>query len=250
MALKTELIIALDFPKAEPALTLMKECADLSVIWKVGSELFLAEGAAWVKSRVKEGHRIFLDLKFHDIPNTVLKAAVQVQDMGVEMFTLHLSGGPVMIRAVRDELENHADCSNSRQSVILGVSVLTSFDEKTWDEVSFKIGGTASRVEESVMRLVEGAHQWGVDGVVCSPHELQTVKRVDAKLYTVVPGIRFEGAEVGDQARVMTPKEAAALGADAIVVGRPITMSLNPRATVEKILKELDTPIGKPLKEV
>lgn len=250
MASKTELIVALDFPDGESALKLMKECAGLPLIWKVGSELFLVEGAAWVKARVKEGHRIFLDLKFHDIPNTVLKAALQAQEMGVEMFTLHLSGGPVMIRAVRDELEKHSDRSNSRRSVILGVSVLTSFDQGTWDEVSFAVGGTASKVEDSVKRLVTQARYWGVDGVVCSPHELKAVMAADAKLYTVVPGIRPKGTKVGDQARVMTPKEAATLGAGAIVVGRPITESKSPRTSVEKILKELDSPVGMPVKEI
>lgn len=247
---KTELIIALDFPMGGAALQLMKECAGLPVIWKIGSELFLSEGPKWVRDRVKEGHRIFLDLKFYDIPNTVMKAALQAQDMGVEMFTLHLAGGAVMIRAVRDELEKKCLArKGERRPLILGVSVLTSFDQATWDDVSFALGGKASKVTESVKRLVAQARYWGVDGVVCSPHEIKTVRAADPILYTIVPGIRPKGSKAGDQARVMTPKQAATLGAGAIVVGRPITESKTPRVMVEKILRELDTPIGMPVKE-
>lgn len=242
MAKKTELIIALDLPKGSSALRLMKACEGLAVIWKVGSELFLAEGPKWVRDRAKEGHRIFLDLKFHDIPNTVVKAAIQAQDLGVEMFTLHLSGGPVMIRAVRDELEKRT-AARKRRPLILGVSVLTSFDQSTWDEVSFATGGKASKVADSVKRLVAQARYWGVDGVVCSPHEVKIVTAADPVLYTVVPGIRPKGSKAGDQARVMTPKQAALLGAGAIVVGRPITEAKSPRAVIEKILEELECRI-------
>jgi orotidine-5'-phosphate decarboxylase len=246
---KTDLIVALDFPKGEQALKVMRECEGLSTIWKVGSELFLAEGPTWVRDRVKEGHRIFLDLKFHDIPNTVMKAAVQAQEMEVDMFTLHLAGGPAMIRAVRDELEKRAAKPSDKRPLILGVSVLTSFDQPTWDDVSFAVGGKAAKVDESVKRLVAQARYWGVDGVVCSPHEIKIVRAADEILYTVVPGIRPKGMKAGDQARVMTPKQAATLGAGAVVVGRPITEAKSPRTMVEKVLKELDTPVGMPVKE-
>ncbi len=247
---RTELIVALDFPKGESAEKLMKECADLPVIWKVGSELFLAVGPEWVRNRVKEGRRIFLDLKLHDIPNTVTKAALQVGELGVEMFTVHLVGGPTMIRSVRDELEKQFDARpGAKRPLILGVSVLTSFDQSTWDDVSFAVGGTTSTVAESVKRMVAQARYWGVDGVVCSPLEIKTVHATDSILFTVVPGIRPKGSKAGDQSRVMTPKQASTLGAGAIVVGRPITESKNPRSVVEKVLKELDTPIGMPVKD-
>ncbi|MBC7385640.1 MAG: orotidine-5'-phosphate decarboxylase [Cryobacterium sp.] len=245
----TELIVALDVPKGELALKLMKDCAGLPIIWKVGSELFLAEGPNWVRQRAAEGYRIFLDLKFHDIPNTVMKAALLAQEMGVEMFTLHLTGGPAMIRAVRDELEKISDEKGIKRAMILGVSVLTSFDQPSWDDVSFSVSGSPSKIEDSVKRLVTQARYWGVDGVVCSPHEIKTVKKADAILYTVVPGIRPKGAKAGDQARIMTPKQAATLGAGAVVVGRPITEAKNPRVMIERVLKELDTPIGMPVKE-
>jgi orotidine-5'-phosphate decarboxylase len=203
-------------------------------------ELFLAEGPEWVRNRANEGFRIFLDLKFYDIPNTVMKAAIQAGELGVEMFTLHLSGGPNMIRAVRDELEKKFKGKNaSKRPLILGVSVLTSFDQATWDDVSFAVGGKSSKVAESVKRLTSQARYWGVDGVVCSPHEIKIVTAADPILFTVVPGIRPKGAKAGDQARVMTPKQAASLGAGAIVCGRPVTESKTPRAVIENILQEL-----------
>lgn len=247
---KTELIVALDFSDGEDALKVMRACSELPVIWKVGSELFLVEGPEWVRERVKEGFRIFLDLKFYDIPNTVMKAAVQAGAMGVEMFTLHLAGGPTMIRGVREELEKKfSGKRQSKRPLILGVSVLTSFDQPTWDDVSFAIGGKSAKVADSVKRLVSQARYWGVDGVVCSPHEIKTVTVADPILFTVVPGIRPKGAKAGDQARVMTPKQAATLGAGAIVCGRPVTESKTPKLMIEKILRELDTPVGMPVKE-
>lgn len=241
---RPELIVALDFSDGPSALRFMQIFEDLPVIWKIGSELFLAVGPDWVRSRTKEGRRIFLDLKFHDIPNTVMKAAVQAASLGVEMFTLHLAGGANMIRAVRDELEK-----KSKRPLILGVSVLTSFDQSTWDDVSFALGGKTAKISDSVKRLVSQARYWGVDGVVCSAHEIKTVLAADPILFTVVPGIRPKGSKAGDQARVMTPSEATAFGAGAIVVGRPITESKTPRAMVEKILRELETPVGMPVKE-
>jgi orotidine-5'-phosphate decarboxylase len=246
---KTELIVALDFPDGTAALKVMRSCRNLPIIWKVGSELFLAVGADWVRARTKAGYRIFLDLKFHDIPNTVMKSALRASDMGVEMFTLHLAGGATMIRTVRDELEKKSKLKSIKKSpknalkrpLILGVSVLTSFDQSTWDDVSFAVGGKSSKVADSVKRLVSQARFWGVDGVVCSPHEIKTVTSADPVLFTVVPGIRPKGSKAGDQARVMTPAQAAKLGAGAIVVGRPITESKNPRGTILKILKELES---------
>ena len=254
MPAATELIVALDFARLSEAETCMQKLEGLPVIYKVGFELFLVAGPDWVRRQVGQGRRIFLDLKFHDIPNTVRKAARQAAELGAEMFTLHLAGGPKMIQAVQDELRALA-----KPPIVLGVTVLTSFDQGTWSAVSQAMVGpdadagvTASpavsatisvsisaSISASVAGLVTQARAWGATGIVCSAHELETVRRIDPSLYTVVPGIRPEGAAAGDQARVMTPAQARALGASAVVIGRPITESYDPRQTAQKVLLAL-----------
>lgn len=232
---KTELIVALDFPRAEKAYAFVEKLKGLPVIYKVGLELFLAGGAELVRELVHRKNRVFLDLKFHDIPNTVARAASQAALMKVEMFTLHLSGGEKMIQAVVGEL---GEISEIRPK-ILGVSVLTSFDDLRWAKVTQALSGHAADIEDSVTGLASHALTWGADGIVCSAKELPMIRKQCPALYTVVPGIRPKGAEVHDQARVMTPLEAHAAGAHAIVVGRPITQSENPREATEAVLKDL-----------
>jgi orotidine-5'-phosphate decarboxylase len=231
----TDLIVALDFPRADKALEIVDKFGDLPVIFKVGFELFMAAGPDFVRELVHRKCRVFLDLKFHDIPNTVAKAALQASLMHVEMFTVHLSGGDLMIKAAAAEL---AEIPALRPKM-LGVSVLTSFDDVRWSLVTKSLTGHASDVSDSVLGLVEHASSWGVDGVVCSALELPMIREQFPSLYTVVPGIRPEGSSAGDQARVMTPAEAASLGASAVVVGRPITEAADPRKMAEAILKEL-----------
>jgi len=232
---KTELIVALDFPQPDRAIKLVDELEGLPLLYKVGSELFLSAGPEIVKELICRKNRVFLDLKFHDIPNTVAKAARQAALLHVDMFTVHLSGGSAMIRAVAEELA----AIPSLRPKILGVSVLTSFDDVRWAEVTKAITGHAVDVEDAVSGLVENAVSWGVDGIVCSALELPLVRSQWPTLYTVVPGIRPEGFEADDQARVMTPREAFDVGADAIVVGRPIIASNQPRTVVQSILKDL-----------
>lgn len=232
----TDLIVALDFAKPERAMELVDELKGLPLIYKVGFELFMAGGADVVRVLVHRKARVFLDLKFHDIPNTVAKAAKQAALMQVEMFTLHLAGGSAMIRAVAQELSEIP----ALKPKILGVSVLTSFDDVHWAEVTQSMTGHAAHVSDSVNGLVMHAAGWGADGVVCSALELKEIRRHYPGLYTVVPGIRPEGFETGDQARVMTPAQARALGAHAIVVGRPITQSKDPRRVCESILRDLE----------
>lgn len=235
MTNKTELIVALDFNNGDAALQCMQALKNTRCLFKIGLELFSVVGPMWVKVRTAEGYRIFLDLKFHDIPNTVAQAALQAQLMGVEMFTLHLAGGEKMIRETRAALEN----SDLKRPKILGVTVLTSFDESQWSQTMHVLSGKPTSVSSSVSSLFQVAKDWGVDGVVCSPKELLLLKATDMSLYSVVPGIRPAGAELGDQARVATPSEAAKLGASAIVVGRPITQAKDPLATTLQIQKEL-----------
>lgn len=237
---QTELIVALDVPRKDRALELVDMLAGLPVLYKVGSELFLSGGPELVRELVHRKCRVFLDLKFHDIPNTVAKAARQAALLQVEMFTLHLSGGSQMIKAVAEELS----AIPTLRPKILGVSVLTSFDSLRWAEVTKALTRHPAEPGDSVDGLVEHCVAWGADGVVCSAHELSRLRASYPTLYTVVPGIRPTGSPIGDQARVMTPAEARAAGADAIVVGRPITDAIDPKSMVQAILRELSTPEG------
>ena len=233
----TELIVALDFPKSDRALHLVEALSGLPVIYKVGFELFMGNGPEVVRELVHRKCRVFLDLKFHDIPNTVARAARQAALLHVEMFSLHLAGGSSMVKAVAQEL---ADIPSLRPKV-LGVSVLTSFDDVRWAEVTKSMTGHAVDVTDSVTGLLTHASAWGADGVICSAHELEAIREQAPSIYTVVPGIRPEGWSSNDQARVVTPAQARALGADAIVMGRPITESQSPRQVVESVLKDLSS---------
>jgi orotidine-5'-phosphate decarboxylase len=188
-----------------------------------------------VRELVHRKSRVFLDLNFHDIPNTVAKAARQAALLQVEMFTLHLAGGRVMVKAVAEELE----AIPTLKPKILGVTVLTSFDDVHWAEVTRAITSHAVAVAESVEGLVEHAPTWGCDGIVCSAFELKAIRKRYPGLYTVVPGIRPAGTQTDDQHRVMTPAQAHREGAHAIVMGRPITQAPDPRAMAESVLKEL-----------
>lgn len=231
----TDLIVALDYPRAEAAYSLVESLGNLPVIYKVGFELFLSGGPDLIRELVHRKSRVFLDLKFHDIPNTVAKAVRQAALLQVEMLTLHLAGGSAMVRAAAQEL---AEIPSLRPK-ILGVSVLTSFDDVRWAEITKSLTGHACDVDDSVYGLVEHAAAWGADGVVCSALELTEIRRQYPGLYTVVPGIRPEGFEAGDQARVMTPAQARAAGAHAVVVGRPITGAREPIETARAILRDL-----------
>lgn len=234
-SLSTDLIVALDVPRVDRALELVDNLKGLPLIFKVGSELFLAGGPDIVRELVHRKNRVFLDLKFHDIPNTVARAARQAALLHVDMFTIHLSGGSGMVRAVAQEM---SEISMLRPK-ILGVTVLTSFDDVRWAEVTKALNGHAATVDASVSGLTEHCVAWGCDGIVCSASELEDVRSRLPALYTVVPGIRPEGSSSNDQLRVMTPAQAHKLGAGAVVIGRPIIESADPRGMAEKILREL-----------
>jgi orotidine-5'-phosphate decarboxylase len=231
----TELIIALDFARPEKAFEFVEQVHDFPVIFKVGLELFMCGGADLVRELVHRKYRVFLDLKFCDIPNTVARAAKQAALLHVEMITVHLMGGSAMVRATLDEL---SDIPLLRPK-LLGVSVLTSFDDVRWAEVTRALTGHAMNAEDSVLGLVAQSSLWGMDGVVCSAAELSLVRSRFPGLYTVVPGIRPDGAQSQDQSRVTTPARARKLGAHAIVIGRPVIESNEPRSVVESILKDL-----------
>lgn len=231
----TELIVALDYPKADYAMEMVEKLGDYPLIYKVGLELFMNGGADLVRELVHQKKRVFLDLKFHDIPNTVARAAKQAALLQVEMFTLHLAGGSQMVRAVAQEL---SDIPALRPK-ILGVTVLTSFDDVRWAEVTKSLTQHAVDVSDSVTGLTEHAVSWGADGIVCSAMDLPFLREQFPTLYTVVPGIRPHGSEVHDQARVMTPAQARESGANAVVMGRPIIEAKDPESVVRNVLKDL-----------
>jgi orotidine-5'-phosphate decarboxylase len=232
----TDLAVALDFDQVADAEKLMSDLGDLPVVYKVGLELFATVGPSWVRQQTESGKRIFLDLKLYDIPNTVAKTILKIDQMGVEFTTVHLSGGQRML----DQISNLKP--EKSQLKILGVSVLTSFQEEDWVSNTAMVAksGSARTIHDSVLHFASLAQRHSaVSGMVCSPHEVSDIRSKHPDLYLMVPGIRPEGSEKNDQARIMTPAEAFRAGASAIVVGRPITQSKNPRQMTEQILQEL-----------
>lgn len=240
---RTELVVALDYPTVAFAEELMESLKGLPVIYKVGFELFMAAGPQWVKRQVDSGFRVFLDLKFHDIPNTVGSAVIQAGKMGVEFVTLHLSGGKRMLDEVDGKVQEAMVSGQlERRPKILGVTVLTSFHEEEWiANVSHMAKVSAVRsIADSALHFASLANDHPiVDGVVCSPQEVDAIRTKYPKLFLMVPGIRPKGFNVNDQSRVMTPAEARSLRASAVVVGRPITQAPEPRVVAEAILQEL-----------
>ncbi len=230
----TELIVALDYSSGSEAKNLISQLSGRPVIWKVGLELFTAEGPSWVRALTDSGARVFLDLKLYDIPNTVAKAVAQAGELNVEFLTLHLSGGAAMLNSSVEILKRFKSPPR-----LLGVSVLTSFSEDGWNEVSIAISGQKRPISESATALVGLGSKVGVTGIVCSADELKILKQKYPRIYAVVPGIRPAGGHAQDQARVVTPSEAARRGADAIVVGRPITQAVDPGSMTDLILDEL-----------
>jgi orotidine-5'-phosphate decarboxylase len=221
---------ALDRPDLEGALALGRSLVDVVGGLKVGLEFVTANGPEGVRRVVDLGLPVFLDVKFHDIPNTVARAVGAAGALGVAMLNLHVAGGPAMLRAAVAVAE-----SLRPRPWLLGVTVLTSMDDR--DLAALGIGGSTS---DQALRLAELARTCQLDGVVCSPHEIVAVRRrcgADFKL--VVPGIRPQGRGLDDQKRTMSPAEAAAIGADVLVIGRPITQALDPRAAARAITAEI-----------
>jgi orotidine-5'-phosphate decarboxylase len=206
-------------------------------LFKVGLELFTAFGKDAVRAVKEEGGHVFLDLKLHDIPNTVSHAAEEAVKLGVKMFNLHATGGLEMMRETAERCRMLAERLGQPRPTILAVTVLTSLDEGNLKEV-----GLVGPVRERAVRLAELAHRAGVDGVVASPQEIIPIRQsCGPKFIIVTPGIRpaFAGTSRDDQKRVMTAKEAIIAGADYIVIGRPIRLAPDPAAAMDKLLEEI-----------
>jgi orotidine-5'-phosphate decarboxylase len=228
--MKEKIIIALDVSSREEAMHLVKDLRDTVGMFKVGSQLFTACGPQIVRDIVASGGRVFLDLKFHDIPNTVTHGAVEAAKLGVSMITIHASGGRTMMQSVAKEL--HEKFGNKRP-IVVAITVLTSFDTRTLFEIGIEVP-----IEEHVKRLALFAQECGIDGVVCSPREIQAVRKIVNQNFRIVtPGIRMPDQSLNDQQRIATPHEALSAGADYIVVGRAITADPDPHAAAERLLK-------------
>ena len=232
MANYNPIIAALDVPSAEQAWKLAELLAPAVGAFKIGKELFVAAGPDIVKRVRATGASVFLDLKFHDIPNTVGKAVASAVRLDVQMLTLHTSGGSDMMRAAEKAAQAAATVSGHPAPLVLGVTVLTSSTNETLAEI-----GCEADTEKQVIRLAQLAVKAGLRGLVCSPLEIVALRKVlPAQIQLVTPGIRTGAEKADDQKRTLSPKEAMAAGANWLVVGRPIYAAENPRAAAEKIL--------------
>ncbi len=227
---RERLILALDFPDADAALKLVDELAEEIDFYKVGLQLFTATGHEVVSALKQRGKRVFLDLKFHDIPNTVVGAVRSAGALGVDMLTVHASGGKDMMQVAA-----RAAHEFSPAPLVLGVTVLTSMDAATL------LGtGIIDPAEDQVVRLSSLARAAACGGIVCSPEEIDAVRSViGPEMRIVVPGIRPQGSASADQARFATPAAAITSGADYLVIGRPITGAPHPRAAARSVLQEM-----------
>ena len=233
--MQNPIIAALDVPTTEQALKLAKEIAPVVGAFKIGGELFTSAGPDIVRRVRDMGAAVFLDLKFHDIPNTVAKAVASATRLDVQMLTIHTSGGLEMMRAAEESAQQTALQSGRNAPLVLGVTVLTSMDGNALSEI-----GCEPNVGRHVERLANLAVQAGLRGLVCSPLEIAALRQIlPGKIQLVTPGIRTGTEKADDQKRTLTPREALNAGANWLVIGRPIYAAENPRMAAEKILKSL-----------
>jgi orotidine-5'-phosphate decarboxylase len=225
---ENKIIVALDVATKEKALEILGKLRDRISFFKIGLQLYIAEGPEIVRAVLSTGAKVFLDLKLHDIPNTVARAVEAASNLGVHMLTVHLSGGSEMVRA--------ATAARTKNMLLLGVSVLTSATEATLREI-----GIAAKIDDQVLRLAKLGVEAEIDGIVASPYEIRKLRgEFGDKIKIVVPGIRPSGSESADQKRVMAPRDAIQAGADYLVIGRPITAHAQPNEAAAKILGELE----------
>lgn len=226
------IIVALDYPDAVAARQFVARVRPDMCRLKVGKELFVAAGPAFVRELVEQGYDVFLDLKFHDIPNTVAQACKAAARLGVWMMNVHASGGPRMLAAAREALEGMEN-----RPLLIAVTVLTSMGA---DEL--KAIGVDADAELQVLRLAGLTQAAGLDGVVCSAREATMLRQtLGTDFCLVTPGIRPAGSAAGDQTRILTPRQAISAGADYLVIGRPITQAADPLQVLQTIAREIET---------
>lgn len=225
---RERLIVALDVSSSREAQEMVQRIGDAAGLYKVGLQLFTAEGPDFVRELTASGRKVFLDLKLHDIPNTVAHATKQAAELGISMLTVHASGGAAMLRAA-------ADAAGGRFT-LLAVTVLTSMNDEDLQEI-----GVAGRVLDQALRLASMARSAGFGGIVSSPREAAGLRKALGEGFAIVtPGIRPAGADLNDQQRVATPGQAIAAGASHIVVGRPITHAADPAGAANAIVAEME----------
>ncbi|MBQ2784600.1 MAG: orotidine-5'-phosphate decarboxylase [Alistipes sp.] len=228
---KRDVIIACDFSSKEQTLNFLDKFTGRKPFVKIGMELFYAEGPEIVRTIKARGHRIFLDLKLHDIPNTVKKAMSVLRNLDVDMTNVHAAGTVDMMRAAIEGLTRE----DGTRPLLIAVTQLTSTSEERMQK-ELLIGAS---INDTIVKYAENAKAAGLDGVVCSPLEAAMVKEACGKEFmTVTPGVRFADGDVGDQVRVTTPERAREIGSDFIVVGRPITAAADPVEAYERCLRE------------
>jgi orotidine-5'-phosphate decarboxylase len=232
---RNPIIAALDVPTAEAALELAKKIAPVVGAFKIGSELFTSAGPDIVRQIRATGAAVFLDLKFHDIPNTVAKAVAAAVRLDVQMLTVHAGGGVDMMRAAEESAQQTAKQTGHNAPLVLGVTVLTSLTSQSLSEISLE-----PNVASQVRRLAKMATAAGLRGLVCSPLEVAELRQMlTTDIQLVTPGVRVETQAGDDQKRTLTPREAIAAGANWLVIGRPIYAAKNPRAAAEAIFNSL-----------
>lgn len=233
--MRNPIIAALDVPTAETALKLAEEIRPAVGAFKIGSELFASAGPEIVRRIRSSGASVFLDLKFHDIPNTVSKAVAAATRLDVQMLTIHTSGGSEMMRAAQESAQKTAEQCGWKAPLVLGVTVLTSMDSRTLSEI-----GNDANVGAQVERLANLAVKAGLKGLVCSPLEIAGLRQIlPREVELITPGIRTGAEKADDQKRTLTPKEALNAGANWLVIGRPIYAAKNPKAAAEEIMASL-----------
>ena len=233
--MRNPIIVALDVATAEAAVKLAEQLTPVSGGFKVGSELFTAAGPEIVRRIRGLGAPVFLDLKFHDIPNTVGKAVAAAVKLDVQMLTVHSSGGVEMLKAAEKAAQESAWQLGHAPPLVLGVTVLTSLDSAALSQI-----GLDPNVSRQVRRLANMTNQAGLRGLVCSPREVAELRQMlPASTQLVVPGIRQQAVTADDQKRTLSPRDALSQGANWLVIGRPICAAENPRAAAEQILQEI-----------
>ncbi|MBE9532927.1 MAG: orotidine-5'-phosphate decarboxylase [Proteobacteria bacterium] len=226
----SKIIVALDYASADAAFTLAEQLDPNRCRLKIGKELFTRSGPVVVDTLVKQGFDIFLDLKYHDIPNTVAKACSAAADLGVWMMNVHALGGGAMMTAAREALGSHAD-----RPLLIAVTLLTSMDQATFEQI-----GLQGSITDTVLRLAKLTEENGLDGIVCSAQEAAKLRaQHNANFQLITPGIRPANSDKGDQHRTMTPKEALDAGSSYLVIGRPITAASDPMEALKAIENSL-----------